>query len=157
MALNLLLFLMVTTIIFRLLEGNRQRSLMGKVLLVIVAAVLLLPFVVLSQPFTNHWLDGMSQFLYFGSGIMVLVLWTVLISSRSRDPQLLKFTIGLGVAMTGAAVSFGLRQWMRSFHLLWMPNLLLQLTHVAGVFIWCLAFRPAKAQASAPQNAVTSQ
>ena len=154
--LNLILFLMVTTIIHRLLEGNRQRSMMGKVLTGVVGGVLLLPFLVLSHPLTIHWLDGMSQFLYFGSGIMTLVLWTVLLSSRSRDSQLLGFTLGLGVAMTGAAVSFGLRQWMRSPQLVWMPNLFLQVTHVAGVFVWCWAFRPAKRQTSVPPNAVTS-
>ena len=155
-ALNLILFLMVTAIIFRLLQGNPERSTMGKALTGVVGAVLLLPFLVLSRPFTSHWLDGMSQFLYFGSGVMTLALWTVLIRSRSHDSQLLKFTAGLGVAMTGAAVSFGLRQWMHSPHLLWMPNLLLQLTHVAGVLAWCLAFRPARPHPSAPPVAIPS-
>jgi len=108
-ALNLILFLMVTSIIFQLLEGNRQRSLMGKALMGIVVAVLSLPFLVLSRPFTSHWLDGMSQFLYFGSGVMTLALWTVLIRSRSHDGRILKFTAGLGGGMTGAAGSFGVR------------------------------------------------
>ena len=151
--LNLVLFLMVTTIIYQLLAGNPHRSMIGKLLTGIVAAGLLLPFVVLSRPFTIHWLNGMSQFLYFGSGIMTLVLWTVLLTSQTRDAQLLKFTMGLGVAMTGAAVSFGLLQWMRSPQLAWMPNLFLQVTHVAGVLIWCWAFWPEKPQTSAPPNA----
>jgi hypothetical protein len=154
--LNLVLFLMVTTIIYQLLEGNPRRSMIGKLLMGIVAGGLLLPFLVLSRPFTIHWLNGMSQFLYFGSGIMTLVLWTVLLTSRSRDSQLLKFTMGLGVAMTGAAVSFGLLRWMRSPQVAWMPNLFLQVTHVAGLLIWCWAFRPAKAQTSAPPHAVAS-
>src|SRR5579864_235022 len=154
--LNLVLFLMVTTIIYQLLAGSPQRPMIGKLLMGIVGAVLLLPLLVLSRPFTIHWLDGMSQFLYFGSGIMTLALWTVLVGSRSRDSQLLKFTMGLGVAMTGAAISFGLRLWMRSPQLVWMPNLFLQLTHVAGVLAWCWAFRPARPQMSAPPDAVTS-
>jgi hypothetical protein len=154
--LNLALFVMVTVIIYRLLEGKPQRSMIGKVLVGIVAAVLLLPFLVLSRSFTVHWLNEMSQFLYFGSGIMILVLWTVLMSLRSRDSQLLKFTMGLGVAMSGAAIAFGLQQWMGSRRLVWMPNLFLQLTHIAGLLIWCWAFRPVRQQISAPPNAVAS-
>ncbi len=155
--LNLMLFAMVTAIIFGLLEGKPQRSIIGKALMGIVAAVLILPFLVLSRPFTTHWLDAMSQFLYFGSGIMTMVLWTVLMRSTPRDPQLLKFTLGLGVAMTGAAVAFGLHQWMGSPRLVWMPNLFLQLTHVTGLFIWCWAFRPVKKHTSASPSALFSR
>ena len=155
--LNLMLFAMVTTIIFGLLEGKPQRSIIGKALMGIVAAVLVLPFIVLSRPFTTHWLNAMSQFLYFGSGIMTMVLWTVLMSSRPRDSQLLKFTLGLGVAMTGAAVAFGLHQWMGSPRLVWMPNLFLQVTHVTGLFVWCWAFRPVKEHISTSAGALLSR
>jgi hypothetical protein len=154
--LNLVLFVMVSAIIYRLLEGKPHRSTIGKVLIGIVAAVLLLPFLVLSRPFTIHWLNGMSQFLYFGSGIMTLVLWTVLMSSNPRDSQLLRFTIGLGVAMSGAAITFGLHPWIGSRRLEWMPNLFLRVTHITGLLIWCWAFRPATRQTNAPPNAVTS-
>lgn len=152
--LNLVLFVMVSAIIYRLLEGKPQRSTIGKVLVGIVAAVMFLPFLILSRPFTIHWLNGMSQFLYFGSGIMTLVLWTVLMSSRPRDSQLLLFTMGLGVAMSGAAITFGLQQWVGSRRLEWIPNLFLQVTHITGLLIWCWAFRPATRQANAPPNAV---
>jgi|GEM_PF-3598475 len=139
--LNLVLFVMVSAILFRLLEGKPQRSAIVKALGGIVATVLLLPFAVISRPFTVRWLNGMSQVLYFGSGIAILLLWTVLMNSRPRDEQLLKFALGLGVAITGAAITFGLRQWIHSPRLVWMPNLFFQLTHVLGLFIWCWAFR----------------
>lgn len=155
--LNLALFLMVTSIIYRLLEGKPQHSMIGRILAGIVVAVLASPFLVLTRTHPIRFLNGMSQFLYFGSGIMTLVLWTVLLSLRSsRDSQLLKFTLGLGIAMTGAAVSFGLQQWMRSPQLVWMPNLFLQVTHVAGLLVWCWAFRPATRQARAPGDALPS-
>jgi len=118
---------------------------------------LLLPFMVLSRPFTLHWLNAMSQFLYFGSGIMTMVLWRVLMRSEPRDFQLIKFTVGLGIAMTGAAIAFGLQQWMGSPRLVWMPNLFLQLTHVAGVLFWCWAFRPVKHHGSALPGALFSR
>jgi len=155
--LNLLLFVMVTAIISRLLKGKPQRSMIGKTLLGIAGVILLLPFLVLSHPFTLHWLNAMSQFLYFGSGIMTMVLWKVLMRSETRDLPLMKFTVGLGVAMTGAAVAFGLQQWMGSPRLVWMPNLFLQLTHVSGLLFWCWAFRPVKHHASAPPRALFSR
>jgi|SRR5579872_2020724 len=155
--LNLLLFAMVTAIIFRLLAGKPQRSMIGKLLLGIVGVVLLLPFLVLSRPFTLQWLNAMSEFLYFGSGIMIMVLWTVLMRSETRDLQLMKFTVGLGVAMAGAAFTFGLHRWMDSPRLVWMPNLFLQLTHVAGLLFWCWAFAPVKPRASAPSRALFSR
>jgi hypothetical protein len=65
---------------------------------------------------------------------MTTVLWKVLMRSEPRDLQL-----GPGVAMTGAAVAFGLQQWMGLPRLVWMPNLFLQLTHVAGLLFWCWA------------------
>jgi len=152
--LNLLLFVMVAALISRLLKGKPQRSMIGKALLGIAGVVLLLPFMVLSRPFTLHWLNAMSQFLYFGSGIMTMVLWRVLMRSEPRDFQLIKFTVGLGIAMTGAAIAFGLQQWMGSPRLVWMPNLFLQLTHVAGVLFWCWAFRPVKHHGSALPGAL---
>ncbi len=155
--LNLLLFVMVTAIISRLLKGKPQRSMIGKALLGVAGVVLLLPFLVLSRPFTLHWLNAMSQFLYFGSGIMTMVLWKVLTRSEPRDWQLMKFTVGLGVAMSGATVAFGLQQWMGSPRLVWMPNLFLQLTHVAGLLFWCWAFRPVKQHASASPRALFSR
>ena len=148
--LNLLLFAMVTGIIYRVLEGKPQRSIAGKLVMGVVASVLLLPFLVLSRPLSLHWLNGMSQFLYFGSGVTTLVLWTVLMNMEHRDPRLLKFTMGLGVAMTGAAIAFGLHQWMGAPRLAWMPNLFLQATHLVGLFVWCVAFRPAHQQAALP-------
>lgn len=155
--LNLVLFAMVTAIIFQLLKGKPQRSMIGRALVGIVGAVLLSPFLVFSQPFTLHWLNSMSQFLYFGSGIMTLVLWTVLIGSKPRDSQLLKFAMGLGVAMAGAAVAFGLHRWMGSPRLVWMPDLFLQMTHVTGLLVWCWAFRPVTQRASAPPDALVSR
>ena len=145
---------MVTAIMFRLLEGKPQRSMIGKWLMGIVGVVLLLPFLVVSRPFTLQWLNAMSEFLYFGSGIMTMMLWIVLMRSKPRDLQLMKFTVGLGVAMTGAAVTFGLHRWMDSPRFVWMPNLFLQLTHVAGLLFWCWAFLPVKPHASAPPSVV---
>ncbi len=152
--LNLLLFAMVTTIVYRVIAGRPQRTIMIKVLIGTTAAMLLLPFLVLSRPFTIHWLNGMSQFLYFGSGIMTFVLWTVLMVSHPRDEQLLKFSAGLGVAMTGAAIGLGFHQWVHSPRFVWIPNLFFQLTHVIGLVIWYWALRPSKRQIPASSNAV---
>jgi hypothetical protein len=81
----------------------------------------------------------------------------VLIASKPRDSQLLKFATGLGVAMSGAAVAFGLQEWMASPRLVRMPGLFLQVTHVTGLLVWCWAFRPVIRHAGAPPNALVSR
>ena len=40
---------------------------------------------------------------------MNLGLWTALIGTKKRDPLLLTVSAGLGVAVTGAAIAFGLQ------------------------------------------------
>lgn len=141
--LNLVLLLMVTAIVYHVLARRPERLVIGRVIAGIVLPLLFGPFLVLSNPFTISWLNGMCLFLYFGSGIMTLILWRVVFSSDSyRDWQLMKFIVGLGISMSGAAVSFGLDQWMRSPQTVWMPNFLLQVTHVAGLLAWCWAFQP---------------
>jgi hypothetical protein len=80
--------------------------------------------------------------LNFGAAIMNLALWSALLVSRKRDPQLLKVSIGVGVAVAGQAIGFGIRRFIpdqstvREF-----PDLFMALTHVLSVFIWCAAFR----------------
>jgi hypothetical protein len=89
--------------------------------------------------------------LNFGAAVMNLALWTALIGNKKRDRQLLTVSAGLGVAVAGAAIGFGLRQFTvvgggaREV----VNLLLLPLIHVVGVFIWCRAFWPRPAPTAA--------
>ena len=151
--LDVFLFVMVMALIRRASDQPALRSIAGKILPVVLAVSAVLPFVyghsllrfnqggtTLSSTFFNVT----SQTLNFGGAIMNLVLWTALIGRKRRDPQLLAVSAGLGVIATGQALYYGLQilvrpasAMMRSFE-----DALEAATHVAGLAIWCWAFRP---------------
>jgi CHASE2 domain-containing sensor protein len=77
-----------------------------------------------------------------------LGLWSALISNRRRDPQLLSVSTGLGIAVTGAAISYGVRGYFsRSW--IWVPDVFMSATFVVCMFIWCYAFRSKRVQTAA--------
>jgi hypothetical protein len=143
--LDLLLFLMVIAFTYQALEGNPLRAKTGKFLATVVVLAVVAPFLLYYHRvlFTTPWFNGTSQWLNFSAAIMNLALWTALLSNKKRDPQLLTVSIGLGVAVTGAAMSFGLRQFMTRGYGRQFADLVGVLTSLAGVFVWCWAFRPA--------------
>jgi hypothetical protein len=149
---DLLLFLVVISLTNLALEGNPLRAKTSRILAGIVAAVLILPFVLFNPPlFTSpthwstawgRWFNSTGQMLNFGAAIMNLGLWSALLVSRKRDPQLLKVSIGVGVAVAGQAIGFGIRRFipdqstLREF-----PDIFMSLTYVLSLIIWCSAFR----------------
>jgi hypothetical protein len=140
--LDLLLFLVVIALAFQASAGNPAASAIRKLLGVVVVAALVLPFVLVDPPyFRFRWFNGTSQLLNFGGAIMNLALWTLLLGMNRRDPQLLLVSVGVGIAVTGAAISWGLRLFL-SVGTYWIPNIFLIGTHLVGVLIWCWAFRP---------------
>jgi hypothetical protein len=155
--LDLVLFLMVITLIYRAVEGSPVRIAMGRLLGAVVAVVLVVPFILFSaRRFSTAWFDGTSQLLNFGAAIMNLGLWTALIGTKKRDPLLLTVSAGLGVAVTGAAIAYGLRRFTPPTSTpQQLANLFKTLTYLASVAIWCWAFRPAAKNNPAPPAAVT--
>jgi hypothetical protein len=157
-SLDLALFLMVITLTYRALEGSPLRLGMGRLLGGVLVLVLVVPFVVFSsRRFSNPWFDGTSQLLNFGGAILNLGLWTALIATKKRDPLLLSVSAGLGVAVTGAAIAFGLRRFTPPGGTTQqLANLFKTGTYLASVAIWCWAFRPAARKTPAPPSAVNA-
>ena len=157
--LDLLLFFMVIALIYRALEGSPMRVAMGRLLGAVVAIVLVVPFVVFTaRRFSTTWFDGTSQLLNFGAAIMNLGLWTALIGTKRRDPLLLSVSAGLGVAVTGAAIAYGLRRFTPPTSTpQQLANLFKTLTYLASVAIWCWAFRPSAKNTPAPRAEVRPQ
>jgi hypothetical protein len=157
--LDLLLFLMVIALIYRALEGSALRTAMGRLMGTVLVIVLVVPFVLFSaRRFSTSWFDSTSQLLNFGGAILNLALWTVLIGTKKRDPLLLTVSAGLGVAVTGAAIAFGLRRFTPPESTpQQLVNLFKTLTYLASVAIWCWAFRPgARKKPSPPATFTTS-
>ena len=155
--LDLLLFLMVILLTYRATEGSPIRGAIGKLLIIVVVAAVGLPFLIASRPlFSPRWFRMTAQILNFGGAVMNLGLWTALIGSRRKDPQLLAVSTGLGVAVTGQAVYYGLRMMTVSPVVRGLSDLINVLTYLAGVAIWCWAFRPAAPSRSDTAGALTN-
>jgi hypothetical protein len=156
-ALDLTLFLAVILLTYQALEGSKIRPQMGRLLGGVVIFALALPFVLLRGPvFGNNWFNHASQMLTFGAALLNLGLWTALLTNRKRDPLLLKVSVGLGIAMTGAAIAYGMRELFVRLIEVRVVDLFASATHVAGVFIWCWAFWPKARRRVPPANAVTT-
>jgi hypothetical protein len=161
---DLLLFFMIIEATYRAMENNPARRTTARMLATITAIVLLLPFVVFQSHIfrasgapNSVWFENTSQLFNFGGAILNLGLWTALLSSRRRDPQLLMVSAGLGVAVTGAAISYGLRRLFDPDPVASsIANLLYVLTRAASAFIWCWAFRPAPRAETPRPDAVTT-
>lgn len=149
---DLLLFLVVIFLTNLALERNPLRSKMSRILAGIVAAALILPFLVLHPPiFTSgirwsgawgRWFISTGQMLNFGAAIMNLGLWSALLTSRKRDPQLVKVSIGVGIAVAGQAIGFGIQRFIPSqSQTRELPYAFMSLTHLVSVLLWCWAFR----------------
>ena len=142
--LDVLLFLMVILLTYRAAEGSPIRAAVAKLLTIVVVVAAVLPFVIGSRPyFSLRWFGVTAQILNFGGALMNLALWTALIGSQRKDPQLLTVSAGLGVAVTGQAVYYGLRSITTAPIVRSISDVLNVLTYLAGVAIWCWAFRPA--------------
>jgi len=155
---DLLLFLMVIVLTYRALESSPLRAGMGQLLGAVVVIVVTVPFVLFSaRRFSTPWFDGTAQLLNFGGAIMNLGLWTALIGTKKRDPLLLTVSAGLGVAVTGAAIAFGLRRFTPPTSTpQQLANLFKTLTYLVSVAIWCWAFRPTARKSPTPPAAVTT-
>jgi hypothetical protein len=157
-SLDLLLFLMVIVLTYRALESSSLRAGMGRLLGVVVVIVVTVPFVLFNaRRFSTPWFDATSQLLNFGAAIMNLGLWTALIGTKKRDPLLLTVSAGLGVAVTGAAIAFGLRRFTPPTSTpQQLANLFKTVTYLASLGIWCWAFRPGARRTPGPSAAVTT-
>jgi hypothetical protein len=149
--LDVLLFFILILLTYRAMEGSTAQGHVRRLLGGVMLMVMLVPFVLFKGAFiTMAWFDHTSQLLNFGGAILNLGLWTALLGSRKRDPQLLTVSAGFGVVVTGVAISFGCR---RLSHLpgagshnlaLMAADLVFVLAHLTGALTLCWAFRPAK-------------
>jgi hypothetical protein len=162
--LDLLLVLVVITFTYQALGESPLRRKAGKVLGVIAAAAIALPFSMLHNHhtkqygfFSSQWFNHVSQILNFGAAIMNLVLWAALISNRRRDSQLAMSSIGLGILTSSAAIAWGARQWLSEENR-WPIDMFMTVAQIVSVVLWCWVFRPKarRPTSSAPPEALTT-
>lgn len=143
--LDLLQFLLVIALTYRAMEGNPSRPVFGRFFGIVVIVMVLVPLLIFRRPlFSNHWFYETSQLLNFGAGVMNLALWTALLGSRRRDPQLLVVSAGLGLAVTANAISFGIRLLSARGVPRHFADALSTAGDLFSLVIWCWAFQPRK-------------
>jgi hypothetical protein len=142
---DLLLFLILILLTYRAMEGSPMRGAMGRILAVVTAIAIALPFFLFPGAFLkSSWFDHTSQMLNFGAAIVNLGLWTALLGSRKRDAKLLTVSAAFGIMATGVAISFGFRQIFTAFGAAYYgASYAFVFAHLAAAFILCWAFRPA--------------
>jgi hypothetical protein len=150
--LDLLLFFLVISLTVRALEGSPLKPKIVRFFTIVLALALIVPFVAFDSKIgTQRWNQSVAQLLNFGAAVMNLGLWSALVMSRMRDRQLLTVSAGLGVAVAGAALTLGVRQFTSQGDTLReISDSVHRLTQVASPLIWCWAFRPAKPNVSMP-------
>lgn len=142
---DLLLFLMVIVMTYQALGENPLRAQIGRLLAIVVTGAMVLPFILFRGPlFGLPWFFETSQMLNFGGAIMNLALWTALLGNKKRDPSMLAVSCGLGVAVTGAAISYGLLhfEWATGGTARGIVNLIKSVAYLASQLIWCWTFWP---------------
>ena len=152
---DILMFLLVLVLTHQALAGNPLRSKMTRLMIVLSAIILVLPFVVLRRPlFLTRWFNGTDQILNFGAAIMNLGLWTALLGNKKRDPQLLTVAAGLGVRVASFAALLGLRRLTTDGgNARVIADIAARLSIVVGTVIWCWAFRPSAKRAPSASGA----
>src|SRR5271163_583102 len=140
---DLLRFSLVIGFTYRAVANGPMRVALGRLLAGVMLVVIGLPFVLYHPKFTpwpqNTWFNSTSELLNFGAAVMNLVLWGTLVASKQRDRQLLTVSAGLGVVVTGAAISYGLHYFIPPGTCRTVYQLFLMLTQIAGWLIWCRA------------------
>ncbi len=152
-ALDLMQFLLVIALTYRAMEGNPSRPMFGRFFGIVVLVMILLPFVLFHRPwFSNHWFYETSQLLNFGAGVMNLALWTALLGSKHRDALLLVVSLGLGLAVTANAISYGIRALTARGASHRFADAIQTAGDLFSLVIWCWAFQPKRHRPVRPAN-----
>lgn len=164
---DLLRFVLVAFLIYKVAGTSKPQ--LGRILSALVLAMIVLPFLLFHPTFQPlpqasvdsarqisafagemvklpmprvAWFNSTSQLLNFGAAIMNVILWGLLIQSKKREPQILPLSLGLGILVTGTAISYGLRYFALQGASTAFFNLLLNVTQLVAWLIWCRTFWP---------------
>jgi hypothetical protein len=154
---QILVFALVISLVSKALQSGQKfksasASLSGIALIVIALAIAL---AYSSTESTNRWMTEASRNLSFASAILNLLLWSVLLSQKNKDAQLMMLSGGFGIQTTGKAMGHSIRSlgfWNSG-------NVFIVLTYLLSLAIIWFALRkkvPVLAEAAAAVSAETN-
>jgi hypothetical protein len=141
-----LLFVVVVSLIERAMQASPHRRYVRLALAGLAVVSVFISLTVHSHESSFVlWMTEVTRDLSFGSVVLTLMLWLMLISSPRKDHLLLMVTGGLGLQFTGEAIGQSLRQLSYHYHhdpyILFLGNILMSIAHLLRLYVWLEAFR----------------
>jgi hypothetical protein len=96
------------------------------------------------------WMTPWTRDLNFGTSILDLALWSLLMTQRRKDSRLLLLSGALGIQFAGTAIAHSLRTLATPQHIAWLSMLgakLVVVSSIVRVYMWARAFRPVRVAA----------
>jgi hypothetical protein len=159
MLMQLLVYAVVVSLIYRATETARSRGIVRSALIGGAALVAGASFFYHYDPQIprGDWMAFWTRDLTFSSAILDLALWGLLLASRVRNLQLLMVSGGLGMQFTGEAIGESLRSMAVQHHshaLSFAGSFVTTAVDLAALYIIWQAFRNYKTGQPAKRAAV---
>src|SRR5690242_3307833 len=141
-----LLFTVVISFLYLATRDVRKRALVRTSLIIGAALFAAISFLVHynSQVVSSRWMTPWTRDLDFGSAILDLALWTILLNARKYDMELFMLTGALGIRFTGEAIGHALRNQFPG--LLLAADTTVVLASLVCLYIWWQVFRTSPVQ-----------
>ncbi len=138
--LQFLVFLVVLTLIWQATTVARSRRALRMALLTGVLLFVGISFLAhfSSETLKGVWMTPWARDLNFGSAVLDMLLWAMLIARRQKDSSILMLSGGLGIMFTGEAIAESLRTLSTKAHQLAIipAGVLMIATNLAFLYIW---------------------
>jgi hypothetical protein len=113
LVIQVLVFALVVSLISKALDmgesSPKRRPSLAAGALVIMTFCVILAIIDRGSMVFRQIMTPVSRNLSFASAILNLLLWTLLLSRRDRDKQLMLLSVGIGIQTTGQAIGHSLR------------------------------------------------
>jgi hypothetical protein len=147
-----MVFILVISLVYRALTTHAGKRWLGRWIVIgaTLLAAIFISYALLNS--THGFIRPMTNAirnLSVTAMVMNLILWMLLLSSRTLDRRLLTVTSGLGIQMAGEAIGQSLRLMAKS--LTPFGNFVLIASHFLCLAIWISAFRQKPRQLPPPK------
>lgn len=156
--LQVLIFCVVISLIYKATSQASRQPHLRRWLILGAFLISTLSFLIHRDPNSDLsvWMTEVSRDLSFCSVILDLLLWSILIMSKTKDQRLLLLSGGLGIQFTGAAIGQSIRQVAHQHRwkgIALSGSVLVVLCAMMCLFVWWQALRRRK---EAPGSALAA-
>ena len=138
---QVLVFLLVISLVYIATKHMRPRRTILAAIICGTVMVASISFLAHYDPHiaTGRWMTRFTRDLNFCAAILLVGLWTMLISARQKDYKLLMITGGLGIQFAGGAIGQALRDMSPA--IVMAASDFTVIANLARLYIWWQALR----------------